>query len=159
MQTSKSECAICGYSAALPVTVRREVSVGRRKTIVEDEYIRCDRCGGEYTTPEQMERTQRKAVAKIRAEEDLLSPDEIVRIRHKLCLTQAQLEALLRTGPKTVVRWERGTVFQSRAADSLLRLIDCESKNVKILKEIAKLPPAELDPPPAQVIREERDRR
>jgi DNA-binding transcriptional regulator YiaG len=32
-------------------------------------------------------------------------------------------ERVLRVGPKTVVRWERGTVFQNRATDTLLRMI------------------------------------
>ena len=44
-------------------------------------------------------------------------------IREGLGLTQQSFEQLLGVGPKTVVRWERGTVFQNRATDSLLRVI------------------------------------
>lgn len=40
-----------------------------------------------------------------------------------LGLTQAGFERLLATGPKTAVRWENGTVFQSATADKLMRLL------------------------------------
>jgi HTH-type transcriptional regulator/antitoxin MqsA len=88
-----------------------------------------------------MERTQQRAVAQIRAEEGLLTPDDIRRIRGKYGLSQARLEALLRTGPKTVVRWERGTVFQSAAADTLLRLLDQDPAILQALTRIAERAP------------------
>lgn len=65
----------------------------------------------------------RRATAVIRAEEGLLAPEEIVELRRKYGLTQAQLERLIGAGEKTVVRWERGTVSQNRTADTLLRVL------------------------------------
>ena len=44
-------------------------------------------------------------------------------IREGYGLTQDALEQLLRVGPKTVVRWERGTVCQSAAVDTLLAVL------------------------------------
>ncbi|MGD2154898.1 MAG: type II toxin-antitoxin system MqsA family antitoxin [Gemmatimonadales bacterium] len=152
------ECAVCGELTAALVREEKAVSIGRRSAIVEDEHLRCDGCGSEYATPEQMERTQQRAVAAIRGEEGLLTPEEIIRIRRRYGLSQAQLEALLRTGPKTVVRWERGTVFQSAAADTLLRLLDRDPNVARILAQIAELPEPELEPSPAEVISQERDR-
>jgi HTH-type transcriptional regulator/antitoxin MqsA len=70
-----------------------------------------------------MAATQRRASDAIRAEEGLLSAREIREIREELGLTQQGLERLLGVGPKTVVRWERGTVFQNRSTDSLLRVL------------------------------------
>lgn len=141
------ECAICGRVAARPTAETREVSIGRRRTITEDEFTRCDRCSAEYATPEQMERTQQRAVAQIRTEEGLLTPDDIRRIRAKYDLSQARLEALLRTGPKTVVRWERGTVFQSAAADTLLRLLDQNPAILTALTRIVEVAPTKSEPP------------
>ncbi len=138
MPKRKYKCAECGRLSALVVREESEVSIGRRSAVVEDEHLRCDNCGSEYATPEQMDQTQRRAVAAIRAAEGLLAPEEIVRIRKKHGLTQAELEALLRTGPKTVVRWERGTVFQSAAADTLLRLLDHHPNLARTLAKIAR---------------------
>jgi len=59
----------------------------------------------------------------LRAHEGLLSPQEIRAIRERLGYTQAQLEQVLAVGPKTVVRWEKGTVRQSRLADRFLRTL------------------------------------
>lgn len=158
MSEPRYECAVCGEPSASLVREERAVSIGQRSAVVEDEHLRCDGCGSEYATPEQMEQTQQRAVAAIRAEEGLLTPEEVLRIRRKHGLSQAQLEALLRTGPKTVVRWERGTVFQSAAADTLLRLLDRDPRVARTLAQIAELPAPELDPSPAEDIRQERDR-
>lgn len=158
MSEPSYECAVCGELSASLVREERAVSIGRRTAVVEDEHLRCDGCGSEYATPEQMDRTQQRAVSTIRAEEGLLTPEEILRIRRRYGLSQAQLEALLRTGPKTVVRWERGTVFQSAAADTLLRLLDRDPNVARTLAQIAELPVPELEPSPAEVIRQERDR-
>ncbi|UCH86457.1 MAG: type II toxin-antitoxin system MqsA family antitoxin, partial [Dehalococcoidia bacterium] len=140
MSERSYECAVCGELSAALVREEKAVSIGQRSTVVEDEHLCCDSCGSEYATPEQMEQTQQRAVAAIRAEEGLLTPEEILRIRRKYGLSQAELEALLRTGPKTVVRWERGTVFQSAAADTLLRLLDRDPNVARTLAQIAGLP-------------------
>ena len=47
-----------------------------------------------------------------------------------LGLSQADLEKTLGIGPKTVVRWEKGTVRQSRAADLLLRILAAHPRHV-----------------------------
>jgi transcriptional regulator with XRE-family HTH domain len=52
-----------------------------------------------------------------------LQPGEILAIRESLGYSQARFEKLLRVGQKTVVRWEKGTVFQSATADQLMRLV------------------------------------
>ena len=116
-------CAVCGADAAL---VRRdaEVAIGSRKATVQETFVRCEHCETEYVTPSQMEETQRLAVEAIREREGLLQPEEIRAIRLKLGLTQERLETLLGVGPKTVVRWEGGTVFQNSATDTLLRVLD-----------------------------------
>jgi transcriptional regulator with XRE-family HTH domain len=53
----------------------------------------------------------------------LLRPTEIKALRETLELSQAEFEKLLGVGMKTVVRWEKGTVFQNQATDALLRAI------------------------------------
>lgn len=120
---NSEQCAVCGGTARL-IRERDEIRIGSRSATVLAEGFRCDNCGEVYYTPDQMDAAMRSASDAIRSQEDLLAGSKIRAIRQKFSLTQAQLEQLLNTGPKTVVRWERGTVFQNRTTDSLLRCLD-----------------------------------
>jgi HTH-type transcriptional regulator / antitoxin MqsA len=114
------------YACDGDLKIRRELrllAIGARSALVEHEFYRCTECGEEYFLPEQMAEAQMRASSRIREEEELLQPDAIRAIRVSLGLTQDQFEKLLGVGPKTVVRWERGTIFQSKAADNLMRLV------------------------------------
>ncbi len=65
-----------------------------------------------------------------------MPPERIREIRRRYRLPQRRFEKLLGTDGNTVVRWERGTGFQSPAADSLLRLIEARPENVRLLAEM-----------------------
>jgi HTH-type transcriptional regulator/antitoxin MqsA len=92
-------------------------------------------CGGELYAPGQAAATQRRASARIREQDGLLRPEEIRAIRERLGLSQRAFERLLGVGAKTVVRWERGTVFQNRATDALLRLVGSFGAAAEFLAE------------------------
>lgn len=116
-------CPLCGGG----ITTFRgttEVTMGARRVAVQDSHERCDECGEGFYGPGQLERLEREAASRIRASEGLLTPDQIRAIRERLALSQAAFEQLLGVGPKTVVRWERGTVFQNRSTDALIRAVD-----------------------------------
>jgi HTH-type transcriptional regulator/antitoxin MqsA len=89
-----------------------------------DHFSRCRACRGTFYAPGELDATLLQASEAIRREEGLLFPENIRKIRERLGLTQSAFEKLLGVGPKTVVRWEKGTVFQNRSTDSLLRLVD-----------------------------------
>jgi HTH-type transcriptional regulator/antitoxin MqsA len=113
------QCPICeGEMEA--ISVEREVKVGARTTTALDQFFRCQACEEEVYLPGQMDATLKRASDKIRAEEGLLLPGEIRGIRERLGLTQSAFEVLLDVGPKTVVRWEKGTVFQNSSTNTLL---------------------------------------
>ena len=123
MTRSKAQvCPLCDGRLAIVAEVR-DVPVGKRVVRVRDRFSRCSDCGDEFYAPGQLEATQQRAAHRIRAEDGLLMPEEIRAIRVDLGLTQQAFERLLGVGPKTVVRWERGTVFQNQATDALLRVI------------------------------------
>lgn len=88
-----------------------------------DRFYRCSRCEEQFFNGEMMDDSLRRATAVIRAEDGLLAPEEIVELRRKYGLTQAELERLIGAGEKTVVRWERGTVSQNKTAGTLLRTL------------------------------------
>jgi len=115
-------CPIC-ETRLEPVSEAREVRIGRRSARVQDLFLRCPGCDEEFYLPGQMDATLRRASEAIRKAEGLLPPSAIRAIRARLGLSQQAFEQLLGVGPKTVVRWEKGTVFQNRATDSLLRIV------------------------------------
>jgi HTH-type transcriptional regulator/antitoxin MqsA len=116
-------CPVCGEPMQ-QISEQREVRIGKRLARVQDRCFRCSACGEDLYAPGQLDATLRRASDAIRREEGLLTPREVRAIRRKFGLTQAGLEQLLGVGPKTVVRWEKGTVFQNRATDSLLRVLN-----------------------------------
>jgi len=133
-----NNCAVCGDPLIL-VHERAELTIGNRRATVEVERYRCDSCAESFFSPEQALAAQRAAAAVLREQEGLLTPNEILAIRTRLDLTQAELERVLGVGPKTVVRWERGTVFQNAATDQLLRLIAAVPAAFTFLAERAGL--------------------
>jgi putative zinc finger/helix-turn-helix YgiT family protein len=128
-------CPVCGGEANLTREVRPLTILGR-SVAVEDEFYRCHRCAEEYFHPGMMDAVMRRATAQIREEDGLLTPEQVRRIRRKYGLTQPEFERLLGVGANTVVRWERGTVPQGSAADSLLRLLDQFPENARFLADL-----------------------
>lgn len=116
-------CVVCGGTTARG-NHAFDVRIGRRTVAVPGEYERCTgACGEFYFAPGEMDAVMRHASDVIRSEENLLTPAAIKAFRVRAGLTQVQLEVLLGAGPKTVVRWEKGTVIQNGATDTLLRVI------------------------------------
>lgn len=128
-------CPVCGGSADFTAEVR-PMNVGGRSVDVPDEFYRCRNCAEEYYHPGMLDTVLKRAIARVREEDDLLTPDQVRAVRRKFGLTQPEFERLLGVGANTVVRWERGTVPQGSAADSLLRLLDAFPENARFLGEL-----------------------
>jgi HTH-type transcriptional regulator/antitoxin MqsA len=118
----RDTCPICDGPAILVEEPRTTNTAGRPVTYL-DQFYRCGRCGEAYYNGDMAGESFRRAAAVIRAEDGLLAPDDIVGLREKYGLSQAELERLIGAGEKTVVRWERGTVSQNKTADTLLRIL------------------------------------
>lgn len=157
-------CYLCNGVARL-TQERREANWGARRVMVDDEFYRCEKCGEEFYRFDMAEEHSRRRAAAFRAEDGLLQPEEVRAIRTSYGLTQAGLEALIGSGEKTVVRWEKGTVAQNATADTLLRVLRDHPEVVARLAEErgvrVKLPKAagpDVDPPTDEVSPAELDR-
>lgn len=84
------------------------------------ETTKCEKCGEEFLSYEQSLAHSRSLTAAAREADGLFSPGRILRTRLRLGLSQPKFEDALGVGRKTVVRWERGTVPPSSAANGLL---------------------------------------
>jgi putative zinc finger/helix-turn-helix YgiT family protein len=137
-------CVICGESATEVKEVKK--ARYRAETVeVPKQFFRCGSCKEEFVTPGQMRLYVRALKNEVRKKHGLLPPEKIAAIRAKVELTQSELEDVLGTGPKMVVRWESGKVIQSRGHDNMLRLLDREPATLKSLRQIQALRSAEQD--------------
>ncbi len=132
------ECPVCG-SAIQKVTGKRTGHYRGERVEVESEFLRCRDCGETLFTPAQAKAHNRSVRNEIREKYGLLPPDKIVEIRNRLKLSQVDLEHLLGTGEKVVVRWENGKVIQTRGHDSLLRLLDRDPSIMEKLRQIQEV--------------------
>lgn len=130
-----NSCPVCDGPLGI-VSDEQEVRIGTRTALVPDEFSFCDTCEEEFYSPGQMAATMRRASEAIRRAEGLLTPNQIRGIRQMLGLTQDAFEKLLGVGPKTVVRWEKGTVFQNRSTDSLLRVVAAIPDSARFLAQL-----------------------
>lgn len=117
-------CPTCLSADLRTVAVRRTATGSEGAQLpYRDHLTVCGACGERFYTHQQALASDRARAGALRRHEGLLPPDEIRAIRARYGLTQDALERLIRVGPKTVVRWERGTVCQSAAVDTLLGVL------------------------------------
>lgn len=145
------QCFACGSEMKL-IREAASFETGRRKAVVQVERYQCVKCGEELYTPDQADVAQIAAADEFRRQDGLLTPGEIKQIRAKYGLTQSELEQLLGVGPKTVVRWERGTVFQNQATDKLLRVL---SEVPEVYTYLSKVVGVDVAAPPQPTTRPE----
>jgi HTH-type transcriptional regulator / antitoxin MqsA len=144
-------CGECGGKVSVsgdPVSIDVR---GEAITVPDVEHGVCRTCGEVYLDLPGIQRLQHEAVRRAKEARGLLAAEEIRDLRRSLGLSQTGFERLLGTGPKTVVRWEKGTVFQSATADRLMRLLRARPDLVSLLRNI---PEGAADPQPLRQARE-----
>jgi putative zinc finger/helix-turn-helix YgiT family protein len=129
------KCPMCGGSAT-EVAQSKNAKYRDEVVQVKTKMFQCDSCHEGFVTPQQMRDHVRVVKDEVRRKHGLLLPRRIAGIRKKLGLTQEQLEDLLGTGQKVVVRWENGKVIQGSGHDITLRLLERDSKALKDLRLI-----------------------
>ena len=117
-------CVVCGHSALVERVAPYTFVHNGKSYVIQDRHTYCSACENISYVGRQAEAHELAVAAKIREGEGLLSAEDLRRIRQKYALRQTDMEAMLSIGPKTWTRWERGKVPQSKAADTLIRLID-----------------------------------
>lgn len=137
--SSTNQCPLCDGEASL-VAARQEITVGRRRVVVLDEHMYCASCDEAFYTPDQSETLAARARAAVEQRENLLTPEEILRVRTTLGFTQTEFEELLGVGAKTCARWESGRVRPNVTTDRLIRLLLADRENVRRLAAVNGVP-------------------
>ena len=68
----------------------------------------------------------------------LLTPAELLELRERLCLTQAEIADLVKIGAKTWTRWETGKQRPSQSLNLILRALQTGSLTVPALRQLGQ---------------------
>ena len=136
MSDYRHTCGVCGGRVEPSMAPVVDEVRGHRITVTNLLHGLCGDCGEEYFEGRELQILDAEYSRQARVAEGLLQPSEIRAIRESLGMTQARFEQLLGVGPKTVVRWENGTVFQSKAVDRLIRLVGAVPEAVTYLRDL-----------------------
>lgn len=116
-------CAICGGNL---IRENRTQSFPYKDRLIDvempGEY--CTVCGEGYHSPQEQEIIDRNIALAKRHIEHLLVPDELIRIRQKLNLSQKEAAEVLGGGVRAFYKYEHVLNNQPKSLDILLRLLD-----------------------------------
>ena len=115
-------CPVTGrpmVRATSPFTITYK---GRRRTFPMPGWY-CDASGESIHTRADM-RVSDRELSRLKAEvENLAGPDEVVRLRKRLGMTQARAGHIFGGGPRAFQKYESGEVLASRPMTNLLRVV------------------------------------
>jgi HTH-type transcriptional regulator / antitoxin MqsA len=114
-----------------------EVSYKGQSTKVEMPGWYCDDSGESIHTADDL-KVSDAALKELRVEvENLLSPQEIKRIRTAIGLNQREAGAILGGGPNAFQKYEQNTVTVSKPMSNLLRVLERHPEEVEELRKQA----------------------
>ena len=97
----------------------------------------CNESGESIHTGEDMKVSDAALTALKIKVENLLTPDEVRRIRLKMGLTQRQAGALIGGGPNAFQKYEVGDVTVSKGISNFLRVLERHPEEIEELKKQA----------------------
>src|SRR6266480_270697 len=125
-------CSLCSGEIVRTSEEIYVTNCGVRLSLQGIERDRCTKCDEEFFSVSEASKLDRECRKQYRIATSLTGR-QIVRIRRKLKMSQADLEKALGLGSKVVVRWERGKVQIPRAVNALLRILDKYPKLMKLV--------------------------
>lgn len=130
------KCPVCG-SGTLTKKIIEEVFDYKGKTLTIKDYViyECSVCEESIVDRKTLEDTESSLIEFRRKVDNLLTPNEIRKIRMLFGYTQEEFGNILGGGKKAFARYENGAITQSRAMDNQLKML---RSNPKILAVIVK---------------------
>lgn len=101
------------------------INVKGEEVVAEEEFCRCEKCGEEFQTAEQMNQNNIRALDAYRKAHNLLTSEEIKNIRNKYKISQVEFAWFIGVGEKTITRYETKQI-QEESNDRLMRLVDTD---------------------------------
>ena len=128
-----NNCPICNGKLNKE-TYKKNMSYKNKTLTIEMNGDYCEECEeGFFSDEEQALVTNRILLAKRKAD-NLLTPENVRRIRKKVKLTQKEAQEIFGGGVNAFSKYERAEVTQPRSTDTLLRLLDNKTLSVEQIR-------------------------
>ena len=124
MKNSSINCPLCGKGHWIAhADGDYKFSHGRKSYVLKDQlYALCDNCGTKGYLPGQRD-LNRKSIREFQSKLlDYISPSDVLAVREKYCLTQADAAKIFGGGKQGFSKWERGTSAPSGTTARMLKL-------------------------------------
>ena len=132
------ECPICGNNK-ITRDIRNVVFEYKgQKITIKQPGLYCDECGEAFYDSNDIKATKKELADFKRKVDNLLTSQEIKRIRKKLRLTQKDASLLFGGGVRAFYKYESGEINQTKSVDLLLRLLDKGKIKIKDILEVAR---------------------
>lgn len=116
-------CPICGEGHVKVVVQGVEQEYRAHRCEVPMHMLVCDHCSSDFAGAAESKLNRRAMMAFRKRVDGLLTGAQIIEIRTKFKLTQAQAASLFGGGPVAFSKYENDDVAQSESMDNLLRLV------------------------------------
>ena len=132
------ECPICGNNK-ITRDIRNVVFEYKgQKITIKQPGLYCDECGEAFYDRNDIKATKKELADFKRKVDNLLTSQEIKRIRKKLSLTQKNASLLFGGGVRAFYKYESGEINQTKSVDLLLRLLDRGKIKIKDILEVVR---------------------
>lgn len=139
-------CPICD-SAQLEIRHDRSVRYRYLKkdhVLDGQEHTACLDCGMSFYQPGQVERNNERFAAFEKSIVKGISPNELLALREKYLITQAQANQIFHCGPTAFSKWERGETAPTATAALLLQTA---LKDPELMKKLSEQAGVKIDIP------------
>lgn len=128
-------CETCNQDRAYTITeTQMKYKVKNENFLIVGKKAYCSFCGDEVFDFDIEQENQEKAFHQYRLKHNLLQPNEITEIRSKYNLSSEEFSVLLGFKPKTISRFERGTI-QTQSQNEKIALCDSIDNMKKFIEE------------------------
>lgn len=134
MSTHNSYCKVCGEGILTQQNRIREIPYKDTILNVKEVLFECEECGAQPSTTSLMRDHRRAITAAKKQYDELLSGQEIRKIREDLGIDQSEAHQLFGGGPTAFSKYENNDVIQSESMDTLLRLVHMSKLTFENLK-------------------------
>lgn len=134
MSIHNSYCKACGEGILTQQNRIREIPYKDTILKVKEVLFECEECGAQPSTTSLMRDHRRAITAAKKQYDELLSGQEIRKIREDLGIDQSEAHQLFGGGPTAFSKYENNDVIQSESMDTLLRLVHMSKLTFENLK-------------------------
>ncbi len=131
-----TNCPICNGDVAY-ATQAISYSYRNHTTAVKQSGYYCTQCGEGFLSPKDLKATKKEMIDFQRKVDNLLTTDELKKIRKKIKLTQQDAAMLFGGGIRAFHKYETAEATQSKPLDILLRLIDSNKISLEDVRKVA----------------------